>query len=408
MFAGQEAESWVRRRKEIALPVSEKGRRYELARGLMAERGIDCLVVCAMDGSVRHEANVRYFVGEFYKNQSFDEYVIFPKEGDPCFILTYAFRTAWAKTSWIQDVRAPEDFAGKDPRFLDDPKKVLPSLARAIVDRGYDEATIGVTREIMPIYAYQQLSKGLPKARFVDCSDLMVEARRVKSPFEIRLQEESARIGDLAWDCCRQTLREGILQHQLVAAWDYVLKLHGCEKSYELIGSAPLTPAMLRWPQHPRKIQRGDTIIVQISPCFGGYFTKMIRSFSIGKPNPKIEGMAQVCLEAHQLGASLLAPGTSFSKVTASMEGVIKKAGYRPLYRSGYASVGLDLVEISEPAASAIQLERGMVVTIHPSAVTPGPADERACYFGPGDTYVISEDGARRLSKAPQELLSIQ
>lgn len=413
ILSAQQAKEWMKRREALALPPSERSRRYDRVRQLMDQKGIDCLIVCTMNGSVKYEANVRYFVGEFYKNQSLDEYVIFPREGEPCFVITYAFRTAWAKLSWVQDVKGPKFSTGYDQPLdgrndlQDDSKKILHTLPQVIIDRGYEKATIAIPREVMTIQVYQQLVKGLPRAKFVDCSDLMREARRVKGEFEIRLQEESAHIADRAWKRCRETLQEGVLEHQVVAEWDHVLKLDGCEKSYELISVDPLNPGYTHWPQQPRRIEQGDIVIAQISPCFGGYFTQLIRGFSIGKPDPKIKAMADVCLEAHRKGANLLKPGTPFKKATSTIEEVVRKAGYSPLFRSGNASIGMDLIEIPEKDYPEMILEPGMVINIHPSAFVSGPNSGMLSYLGPGDTYAITEHGSRRLTLAPQEMVCL-
>lgn len=412
-FSAERAKEWMERREAIALPPSERTRRYERVRQLMDKKDVDCLIVCTMNGSVKYEADVRYFIGEFYKNQSLDEYVIFPKEGEPCFVITYAFRTAWAKLSWVQDVRGPKFFTGYDQPLdgrndlQDDSKKVLNTLPQVIIERGYETATIAVSREVMTIHVYDQLVKGLPRAKFVESSDLMTEVRRLKSEFEIRLQEESAHIGDLAWERCKEVLRVGVLEHQVVAEWDHVLKLNGCEKSYERISADPLNPGFTHWPQRPKRMEQGDVVITQISPCFGGYFTQLIRGFSIGEPNAKIKGMATTCLQAHQEGASMLSPGMPFKKVTGAIEEVVKKSGYNTLFRSGRASIGMDLNEIKGKDYPEAILEPGMVVVIHPNATLNDHKLGMLSYLGPGDTYAITENGARRLTLAPQDLVCI-
>ena len=125
MYTVQQQEEWLAKREALKLPLTERDRRYMKVRGLMQKHGIDCLVVCAMGCSPFHEGNVRYFTGEFTKNNSHDDYVVFPQQGDPVLVLTYALYSHWAKKSWVTNVKAPDDPRGKDPRFLDDGRRVL-------------------------------------------------------------------------------------------------------------------------------------------------------------------------------------------------------------------------------------------------------------------------------------------
>lgn len=400
LFNASQSEEWFNKRKSMMLPITERDRRYKKVRELMVKQGIDCLVVCALGLSPFHEGNVRYLIGDTFKNQSHDEYVIFPLEGEPTFVLSYGFRAPWARrNTWIKNIKAPADVRGKD-------MKVLP-IIDPIKELGYEKGTIGICRDIMPVYAYQMLVDGLPEARFVDCSTLLLEARRVKSEVEIRLAEESARIADMAFDRCKEILREGILEHQLVAEEEHILRANGCEKVYEIVVSDRVSVACATWPIIPKIIKRGETTLTEISPCFGGYWTQILRAYSIGKPDPKIEEMFKVTSEAHIAGTEYLKPGNTVGKVAEVIENIITSNGYKILVRAGHASIGLDLLETPLRPSDKTILEPGMIMVIHPSASVLDYSIGKPAIGGPGDTYVITKEGHRRLNKAPQELVYI-
>lgn len=403
---GEAEETWVRWRGSMFLSPAEKERRYAKVRQAMRATGIDCLVVCAIGGSWFHEGNVRYFVGDLFKNQSHDEYVLFPVEGEPTFVLTYAFRVPWARKSWISDVRAPADPRGKDPRFAGEKSRSV-SLAEIIAEKGFGRSVIGIPRDVLPTATCEELTRGLPGAKFVDCAGLMLEVRRVKSAEEIDLARESAAIGDAANDWLRANIRAGALEHQLWAGWIHVMHERGCEKVYELVDTDPISVACVKWPQRPRILATGDTMVTEMSPCFGGYFTQLNRAFAIGQMHPKLRELSQVCQEAHATAAALLVPGNTAGQVARAMEDVVTRAGYVPLLRGGHTSTGLDLMEIPLHPKDQTVLEPGMVMILHPTAGVPGFQIGDPGFFGPGDTYVITATGAERLHKSSQDVVII-
>ena len=74
----------------------------------------------------------------------------------------------------------------------------LERCVEAIIDHGFAEATIGIERCRMAQSVYAELAERLPKARFVDGFETMLELRAVKSADEIaklrRASEITARI----------------------------------------------------------------------------------------------------------------------------------------------------------------------------------------------------------------------
>ena len=68
------------------------------------------------------------------------------------------------------------------------------SAVEAIKDHGFAEATIGVEMCRMAQSVYAELAERLPKARFVDCFEMMLEVRAVKSVDEVAKLRRAAEI----------------------------------------------------------------------------------------------------------------------------------------------------------------------------------------------------------------------
>jgi Xaa-Pro aminopeptidase len=63
-----------------------------------------------------------------------------------------------------------------------------------------------------------------------------------------------------------------------------------------------------------RPLEKGDMIIVEMHPKFGGYYTHVERTFCLGEPEPRYLDIYDACLHAYRASASARPAST----VTAS------------------------------------------------------------------------------------------
>src|SRR6266516_2252941 len=62
-----------------------------------------------------------------------------------------------------------------------------------------------------------------------------------------------------------------------------------------------------------RPIERGDLIICEMHPKFGGYFTHVERTFCLGEPEKQQLAIYDGCLAAYRRGLENFGPGKSIS-----------------------------------------------------------------------------------------------
>lgn len=342
----------------------------------MKRAGLRLLLVCA---STMRKGHVQY-ISDY--SISFDgAYVVYPWEGDPTLYVFSAIQQEWGRQSWIKDSRLSPDY-GRD------------ILARIKALKGA-RAKIGIVgTDIIPAKLYLFLKEQLPQASFVDADELFFRLRATKGSEEIAMAQRSAALADMTFAWARKLVRPGLSEYELFAEIDYTLKKNQVEESFNLIasGSLPVYPHLPR----PRLLKKDDRISLEITPRYKGYYTQLTINISLGKVTRLCQRLIDTCLAAQREGLKKLKPGETAGNVARAMKEVVEEAGFTMPFRGGHGlGLEVDEVPIITPASHTV-LEPGMVAVIHPSALMPSKGGVFL-----GDTYLVTEEGHRRLNQTP-------
>ena len=156
-----------------------------------------------------------------------------------------------------------------------------------------------------------------------------------------------------------------------------------------------------------RPLERGDMIICEMHPKFGGYFTHVERTFCLGKPEPRYLDIYDACLAAYRKGLSLFRPGAKISTAMDAVRDIITDSGFG-ICEAGIHGHGLASLEYpryrhhalraDEGALKAIgdEFKSGMVFAMNIDLFDPKWMNgETGCVFA--ETIVITDNGARRM-----------
>ena len=81
-----------------------------------------------------------------------------------------------------------------------------------------DARTVGVEFDFVHLESYRKFSDALPNANFVDVSQPTMKMRMLKSPEEIELIKQGARIADLGGVAAVKAIKEGVGEHEIALA----------------------------------------------------------------------------------------------------------------------------------------------------------------------------------------------
>lgn len=269
-------------RKTLELPrlsLKERDRRWTEVRRAMRENSLDCLLLFGFpynwDFTV---ANAR-FLSQIGGNAAFN-ILVFPLEEEPtCFVLMPTFVEYWKRAQdWVKDIR-PRKGPWAD------------NVVSRLKELGLEKGNIGVDGLAGPLdpdgwiphSVYNRILELIPEANFINTNDMLEKIRAVKGPEEIEFLEKAAGLGDLMLEACSQTAKPGVRECEVYAKMVDVMLANGGEEPTLFLWASDTHPF-----PHPfrlptmRPLEKGDLIICEMHPKYGGYFTHMERTFCLG------------------------------------------------------------------------------------------------------------------------------
>ncbi len=360
--------------------------------------------------------------------QSVDQYYLagtvqngllwFPREGEPLL----AVRKSYA--------RAKTESAVKNVV----PLKTYSELSALIPNPG---DTIGFELDIMPVATYQQISKHFSRSKIVDGSMPVRQARAVKTEYEIEcIRRAAAQLDKMFLDIPSQ-LHEGLAEFELAARMEYVMRMEGhqgltrvrrfnMEMFYGAVsfgetasyphafdgpvgvrGLYPAVPAM----GSRRVLKKNEPVMIDVCGGYAGYISDGSRTYSLGSVSRQMKDTHQFILELNGWIEEQMRPGNIPSRIYQDILDRVAKTSFAAHFmgagenqvRFVAHSVGLELDEIPVIAPKFdTPLEAGNVFAVEPKVFYPGLGG-----VGTENTYVITDQGAERLTVCPQEIYEI-
>ena len=312
------------------------------------------------------------------------ETLLFCRERDPA-------REAW------DGVRAGQDGAvadyGMDDAFpIDDLDDILPGLleGRSRVyyhfgrDAEFDLKLIGWVNRVR-----SQVRHGAqPPHEFLELGHLLHEQRLFKSPAEIALMEEAARISVLAHEAAMRVARPGIAEYVLQADVEREFRAADAWPAYNSIVGAGANACVLHYRDNKALSQDGDLVLIDAGAEFRGYAADITRTFPVsGRFSAEQRALHDLVLAAQQAALEQAQPGIAYEEghlaaVEVLTEGLLKlgllqgeleenliEGHYLRFYRHKTGHwLGLDVHDVGDYriAGQSRVLEPGMVFTIEP------------------------------------------
>jgi len=387
--------------EEWQIPIfsEEEGkRRWGQIRELMEARDIECLVIAGHTGNYKGQfADIRYVSN--YINWFDDEYCIFPLDAEPTLFVWMRQHEYWAeKVSWIPEIIAsPPAYWGR--MYVQD-------MVKKIKDLGLEKARLGiVTMRVMPASTYVGLEEQLPDAEFVEAGEILRACRTIKSDEELEFVRKAGEIADIGFEAMLKAAKPGVTGYELAAECEYAMIKAGAE-----VGSFTLFTTK-QWPDgwgftyggNNRKFQKGDVILNEVTPCYGGYYVQLCRPISLGTPPDDFLEMLEIHKGMYEISRKECRPGNTIPQIDAK---AVKWALSKREFSSAAATFqNTDSITLARRFRG--ELRPGMVYMIHPWT-NPPEAELRAKkgHMGHlvGDTCIVTEGEAESVSRLPLEL----
>lgn len=379
----------------------ESQRRLLKVRSQMDKSGIAAVLIC-------DNANLYYLTGRVFAG-----YVWIPLKGEPVYF-----------------VKRPVEMDGDNVVSIRKPEQIPASTGIMPPE------VLGLELDTVPYSMVTRLRSLFPEARLADASAVMRQARAVKTDEEVRLIGESAMHQDHVYSFVPSYFREGMRDFELQVEIERASRLDGCLGLFRVSGPSmelfmgnvlagdnadepsPYDFAMGGAGMDPSLpvgcngsiIKSGTTVMVDVNGNYTGYMSDMTRTYYLGE-------IAQLARKAHQLSIDICrrleregTPGAEARSLYQIAEDMVAEAGLHEYFmghrqKAGFIGHGVG-IEINELPVIAPRsrdlLQVGNVIALEPKFVIPGTGA-----VGIENTYVVTPDGLRRLTDAPEQLTSL-
>jgi Xaa-Pro aminopeptidase len=368
-------------------------RRAARAKELMRAAGLDALIVPSK-GHVTLYGDVEFLTG--YTPVARMAYaVLIESRARPVLIAPTPADRWYAER--MQD--PPEVRVAGQGDLLSGRDDLAGTAASVVLEAGLESGRVGLAglRSLLPVGEFDALRRALPRAELVDAGDLMSRLKLLKGEDELAEVRRTVAIADAGFVAARAALRPGATDAEVGAAIRQAVFARGARDALIFVSAET---HFLSWSQG-RRFRNGDltTIYVEIvGPT--GWWVEVGGTVALGEPDPAQLAVAEAALEAARAAEKQLRPGATAGDVGRAIDEVAAAHRLQTGIWHGHG-VGVDHDGPVITAADDTPLAAGMVIAIHPNFST---ADERHGASAV-DTYVITDDGFRRLSAVPQEVL---
>ncbi|MDH5797250.1 MAG: aminopeptidase P family protein [Paracoccaceae bacterium] len=285
---------------------------------------------------------------------------------------------------------------------------------RAIASVSGTGKAIGYEADHLTLLQSEKLNAFLRPSRTVDIAPATMQQRMRKSPAEISLIREGARVADVGGYAIRDAVREGIREIDVAMAGRDAMEA-------EIAGSFPDAEYRDTWvwfqsglntdgahnPVTARKLARGDILSLNTFPMISGYYTALERTMFVQEADQASLKIWEANVAAHEFGMSQLKPGVSCSEVTHAVNQFFAERDLLQYRSFGYGhsfgvlshyygrEAGLELREDIDTV-----LEPGMVISMEPMLTIP-EGRPGAGGYREHDILIITEDGNENITGYP-------
>ena len=352
------------------LPQAEIDRRYTRIREAAARDGLDAVVVCGNEYT-GFEGAVTYLSGFVIVHRY--AYVLLPVDGDPAIVFPSEARYVGEHgTTWIAD-----------QVFVDRPGDWIADRVR-----GKRVGVYGLDY-VMTVRDHGALAGACELHGWDVPFDI---ARAVKSELELDSVRESVRINTEGFWVFLDAFEPGKSEREILAPCEEYFVGQGCGRwTMDMVLDGPQGAALPEFKiAGTRPVEATDMLLPSLEIAGpGGHWVEVSRAICAGEPSDETKRMLEAYEEYYALAPAALTAGQTARDAHRAVAKGFLDRGFHLGHVTGH-SIGMTMIEFPKIGeADATVLESGMVLSMHPHAIS---VDGRACLYMQ-DTWLVTDGG---------------
>ena len=292
----------------------ERRGRLERARQLMAEHGVDAILL-------EPGTSLSYFTGVEWGLSERPFLMLIPARGELTCICP-AFEEARAR----ERLHLPAEV-----RVWEEDESPYELVAGALRDRGIATGRLGVEEQVR-FLVLDGVRAAAAGTELLSAAPVTVGCRSIKSPAELALMQRASDLTIVAFRASFATLRAGMTQHELSGNMLAALERLGGSDPWALVGfgTASAFPHGTTRPQHLRE---GDIVLMDAGCALEGYQSDITRTTVYGTPTSRQIDVWNLERRAQDAAFAVARIGATCESVDAAARKVITDAGFGPGYK---------------------------------------------------------------------------
>ena len=306
-------------------------------------------------------------------------------------LFAYAYWDHPAEQTWIDDVIVEPSL----PILASKVASAVPSSARRVGIAGY---------LFFPTPFASAIQAARPGIEIVDAGALLMDLGRIKSPAEIQILRDCARMTDAGVRAFLSGVRLGADEREIALAVESAMVLAGAERPAfpVLIFSGSQAEVGIGYPSD-RPLAAGQQVNIVCGALHHSYNMDIGRATTVGPPLPQTRPLLETAAEMFTAMLAAVRPGVAADAVASAGVEVRRERGMDDWrYRGGppgYAGHAIGCWLDERPTIKSgeqTMLEAGMVLILEARLGRPGGGGAHIT-----EPIVVTDTGALRLGSVP-------
>jgi len=352
--------------------------RQKKTQELIQEKGLDGII--AFSGYCEREGHVCYLTNHRIPFPNATSHIglgyaafLLPAEGKGILVAPLGYEPT--KVIGVESAKTATNLVGE--------------LVNAIHEKKLGSSRIGIAgTDVLPIMYYSELKLMLPHSNFETVDEIMESQRSIKSPYEIELLRNAAKVADAGLEAGLREAKIGKTGADIEMAARKAAVDKGADFIVRVRVSSGKRIDLPIWPMvQNRRLEHGDFVYIDFIGWYKNYGFDSSRVTVVGKPTDAQHEYLNHMAEATDWAIKQFVPGNEVKFVEMESEGI----SISPFAHG----IGLEITE--QPwflADMKHMIKPGMVICVEPSVRTPkfgGMSIEDAILITPNGPEVLNQ-----------------
>ncbi len=263
---------------------------------------------------------------------------------------------------------------------------------------------VGFEENYVTYAKYKEYLRRYKIENMQETENLIEQQRTIKDEDEISKIKQACKLTDDCFKHLKDFIKIGMTEKQVASEIEYFFKTHGAEDvSFDPIVASGVNSSMPHATPTNKKIETGDTIIIDMGCKYDGYCSDMTRTIFIDYVPEEVKNVYDLVLKNQLSTLNEYVDGGNTKIIGKLVENNFEFNKYMLIHALGHG-VGLDIHETPVISSrSQHTLKENMVITDEPGIYLPGKFGVRI-----EDTVLITKNGSLSLTNSEKNYTVIK